>query len=72
MNSIAIKKPAFLAALVALGTALLGGCKNKSGGGSISQDSLDYDTTKPNSKGEVSRADSAAVPRANSVASALR
>lgn len=59
---------------MALGTALLGGCKNKSGsdGGSISQDSLDYDTTNPSSKVEVARADPAAVPCANSVASALR
>ncbi|AMJ66630.1 hypothetical protein [Hymenobacter sp. PAMC 26628] len=65
-----MKKSAFLAAL-GLGTALLGGCENKSGGDgdSTSQGSPGSDTTNPSSK--VS-ADSAAVPRADSAASAPR
>lgn len=68
-----MKKPVFLAAL-ALGTALLGGCKNKSGGDgdSTSQGSPGSGTTNPSSKVKAARADSAAAPRADSTASAPR
>jgi hypothetical protein len=68
-----MKKSAFLAAL-ALVTALLGGCENKSGGDgdSTSQGSPGSDTTNPSSKLSDAGADSAAVPRADSAASAPR
>ncbi|MGI4884613.1 MAG: hypothetical protein ACRYFR_06600 [Janthinobacterium lividum] len=68
-----MKKSAFLAAL-ALGTALLGGCENKSGGDGdfTSQGSPGSDTTNPSSKAGAASADSAAAPGANGAAPAPR
>lgn len=68
-----MKKPAALLAALALGTALLGACQNKSGGDgdSTSQGSPGSDTTNPSSKVKTSSLDSldkADPPRTDSVA----
>ncbi len=72
-NALLMKKPFGLLAALALGTALLGACQNKSGGDgdSTSQGSPGSDTTNPSSKTGAHDLDSlnqADPPRTDSVA----